>query len=241
MRIIFSVFAWIGVSLATVLFSLLSVLCSVLLRPVDPDLKIPHLINSVWARSIFFLNPVWRLKVRGRGYLKERRGYVLVSNHASMSDIICLFLLGKQFKWVSKESLFQIPFLGWAMTAAGYVRLERGKHGSIRESYEESIDWLRKNMPILIFPEGTRSRNGRLGAFKNGAFKLAVQTQKPIVPIVLSGTRTVLEKGNFLFSPSVRCTVKILKPIPTEGYNPSDFHALRDLVRTKMLGALGES
>lgn len=234
LRILYAIYAWTAISLLTILFSLASVLTSILLF-FDREKRIPHWINTIWARSIILANPVWRFKIKGRGYLRDKESYVLVANHLSMSDIICLFCLGKQFRWVAKENLFRVPFLGWAMNAAGYIRLKRGELGSIRESFQESLKWLERHISILIFPEGTRSESGKLGTFKNGAFKLAIQSQKPIVPIVLTGTREIIQKKSFLFSLNIHCTLKVLKPIPTVDLKEEDVSKLKELVREKML------
>ena len=215
-----------------------AVVSSLFLYPIDPDRKTAHRICEGWGRGVLFVSPGWRLKIQGRGYIRDGKSYVLVANHSSLSDIIYLYHLGKQFKWMAKESLFWIPFFGWAMSAAGYIRLARGKQGSIRDSLDKSVEWLRRNISILIFPEGTRSRSGGLGAFKNGAFKLAIRTQKPIVPIVLTGTRGTIQKGSLFFSYRINCKLKVLKPIPTDGYLENQYLELGNLVRSQMLEAI---
>ncbi len=237
LQMLYAIYAWAAIAIATLIFSTASMLASFLLF-FDTKKKAAHRMNTAWAKTILWFNPVWHLKIRGRGYIKNDKSYVLVANHLSMSDIICLFCLGKQFKWVAKESLFRVPFLGWAMRAAQYIQLERGKHGSIRDSLDESCDWLRRDISVLIFPEGTRSESGRLGIFKNGAFKLAIQTGKPVVPIVLTGTREIIQKKSFLFSINIHCQIKILKPIPTNPFKEGQFAELKELVRIKMLEAI---
>jgi len=211
---LFSIYAWTIFVIITLLCSVAIILASLLGPFADPNARIPHAIGFIWARSFFFMNPGWKIKVQGRGYVKRTRNYVLVSNHTSMSDILSIFLLNRQFKWVAKDSLFYIPFFGWAMSAMRYVRLKRGHHGSIRDSVRETRKWLNKRgVSVLIFPEGTRSKTGKLKSFKNGAFKLAIESKKPIVPIVVTGTHDMIQKGSALFSPIVNCKIKVLKPI----------------------------
>ena len=237
LQIIYSVYAWTVISVTTILSAISIILVSVLLRPFDPDRRAAGRVAYLWGLSIIAANPTWKLKIQGRGYIREGKGYVLVANHMSFGDIICLYCIERHFKWVAKESLFSVPFFGWAMSALGYIPLRRGEHGSIRDSFRQSIGWLNREMSVLIFPEGTRSVTGKMGAFKNGAFKLAIQTKRPIVPIVLTGTRDAIKKGSMMFAVTPRCKMKVLKPIPTAGYRENQFAELRDLVRSKMLEA----
>lgn len=216
------------------------VLISLLLAPIDPDRRIAHRLGTIWGQGIFLMNPLWKLKISGKGFVRKNKAYVLVANHLSLADIICIYCLDRQFKWIAKESLFKIPFFGWAMSAMRYVRLRRGELGSIRESFDESFRWLKRDMSLLIFPEGTRSKSGQLGTFKNGAFKLAIRAKKPVVPIVLAGTNRAIQKGKKVMSTEVKCRLKVLKPIPTDQYKEEDFAKLRDLVRSKMSEAIGQ-
>jgi len=121
------------------------------------------------------------------------------------------------------------------MTLAGYVKLARGQSHSIHDAYERARRWLRSGMSVLFFPEGTRSRTGELGAFKNGAFKLAVATGIPVVPVAVSGTRDLLVKGSWRFRPGPhRVQVSVLPPIaPTTSAD-----ALRDEARARILKTL---
>ncbi|MBI4388449.1 MAG: 1-acyl-sn-glycerol-3-phosphate acyltransferase [Candidatus Omnitrophica bacterium] len=207
---------------------------------IDPDRRASQRIANTWGKIITFLNPTWSIKIQGRGYIQEGKSYVLAANHASFSDIIFLYCLGKQFKWVAKDSLFKIPFFGWAMSALKYVRLIRGNQESIRNSFDQCFYWLNRNMSLLIFPEGTRSVTGKLGSFKNGAFRLAIKTRKPVVPIALTGTSEVIKKGSAQFSPNIRCKIKVLKPIQTTAYREDQYGELRDLVRARMIEAIEE-
>ncbi|MBI4115081.1 MAG: 1-acyl-sn-glycerol-3-phosphate acyltransferase [Candidatus Omnitrophica bacterium] len=180
------------------------------------------------------LNPFWRLHIVGRGRLPNNKSYVLVANHASLADIICLFTLGHQFKWLAKKSLFQIPFLGWAMSAMSYIPLERGEYGSIKKSYNEASSWLSKGMSVLIFPEGTRSKTGTIGHFKSGAFRLAIESGRPIVPIVLAGTGNIISKGKAAFGKIGVAYMSLLPPIETKGIKPEDEKQLREKVELLM-------
>ncbi len=197
------------------------------LSPFDRNQKLSYRLTNLWGAVILGTNPFWRIRITGKNHIQKNRGFVLVANHASLADIICLFCLGRHFKWLAKKSLFKIPVFGWSMSLMRYIPLERGKHGSIRDSFEEARRWLEQDVSVLIFPEGTRSKSGKLGEFKNGAFKLAILTGKPIVPIVIQGTEKALARGRVSMDANVRGFIKVLAPIETDHYKPDEYEALK--------------
>ena len=184
-------------------------------------------IANLWGKSIVAVNPLWNLKISGTDHIKDNAGYVLIANHASLADIVCLYCVGKHFKWLAKSSLFKIPFFGWTMSLLNYIPLKRGEHGSIRDSFQEAKLWLEKEIPVLIFPEGTRSRSGTLAEFKNGAFKLALQTKKSIIPIVIRGTSEALTKGRAAMATTVRGSLKVLPQIDVDAYQPDRYEEFK--------------
>ena len=114
------------------------------------------------------------------------------------ADILALFIVSTRFRWLSKASLFKIPLFGWAMSAVGYVPVLRGSKRSTERCMRISARHLKKGTPMVFFPEGTRSKTGELGQFKNGAFRLAVSLGIPIVPITINGCAELLPKGSLL-------------------------------------------
>lgn len=232
-RILLSVYLWSAVSVVTVLASTLIVLVWPLAL-VDPSRRVAHSLGTLWASLLLRLNPLWRFQSLGRERIKKNQAYVLISNHASLSDIVCLFTLRHPYRWLAKRSLFYIPFLGWAIKAMGSIPLERGRHGSIRDSYAKSLEWLKQGVSVLIFPEGTRSRTGEMGKFKSGAFKLAIESGCPIVPIVLAGTQQIIAKGKSSFGRPGRAVMSVLDPIETKGLDPDGDKALRNRVENLM-------
>lgn len=230
---LFSLYLWAVVGTVTALISTL-ILVSSPLAFFDRDRRWAHALGGVWGKLLIGLNPFWRVQIRGMKHVRRRQGYVLVANHASLSDIVCLFALGHQFKWLAKKSLFKIPFLGWSMSAMGYIPLERGRHGSIRTSYRQALDWLKRNVSVLIFPEGTRSRSGEMGHFKSGAFRLAIEAGRPILPLVLAGTQDVISKGKAAFGKPGTAYLGILPPVETRGLTIQDEESLRKEVEALM-------
>ena len=222
-RSLFATYVWTIVALVTI-FVWASIGAFSLF---DRNQRISYRFTNLWGWVILGANPFWRIRITGKNHIKQNQGFVLVANHASLADIICLYCLGKHFKWLAKESLFKIPVFGWAMSLMNYIPLERGKHGSIRDSFELARQWLDKDVPVLVFPEGTRSKSGKLSEFKNGAFKLALLSGKPIIPIVIQGTGKALTKGRISMDAKVRGSVKVLAPIEMNGYRPDEYEKLR--------------
>jgi 1-acyl-sn-glycerol-3-phosphate acyltransferase len=140
-------------------------------------------------------------------------------------------------RWIAKEELFRLPILGWMMRFGGDIPLRRGERASVEEMLREAKHTLAHGMSIMMFPEGTRSQTGKLGAFKDGAFQLAIDAQVPILPLALAGTRACRPKGSLWFG-EARATVKILAPIETVGMTAADVPALRERARTQISDAL---
>jgi 1-acyl-sn-glycerol-3-phosphate acyltransferase len=176
------------------------------------------------------LNPYWRFRTSGVAIHDPRRPYVVVANHESYADIFLVSHLKWEMKWLSKDTIFRIPVMGWMMRMAGDVPINRGSRGSAQQALEACRDRLSKRVSIMVFPEGTRTRTDELLPFKDGAFQLAISTSAPIIPIAIAGTRDAMAKGSFSFRrANAICTV--LEPIPTVGLTAADLPALRDRTR----------
>ena len=188
-----------------------------------------HLYSCFWGSLYVWTNPLWRVRFEGLGKLPWRGPAVLAANHLSLLDILVLYGLFRPFKWVSKEELFRIPVLGWNMRLNDYVAIWRGDRESVKRMMEKCRAHLGRGAPILIFPEGTRSRDGALLPFKDGAFRLAFEAGAPIVPMVISGTGDALPKHGIVLRRSMRATVEVLEPISPSAYPSAE--ALRDAVR----------
>jgi 1-acyl-sn-glycerol-3-phosphate acyltransferase len=134
-------------------------------------------------------------------------------------------------KWLSKEDFFKYPLVGWLMRMAGDIKLIRGQRDSIVAAMDACKDRLSKHVSVMIFPEGTRSIDGELQKFKDGAFRLAIETGTPILPLVLDGTHPALQKGDWRFGVT-DAEVRVLEPIDTVGLTIDDVPVLRDRVHT---------
>ncbi|XP_057509458.1 1-acyl-sn-glycerol-3-phosphate acyltransferase LPAT1, chloroplastic-like isoform X2 [Actinidia eriantha] len=174
--------------------------------------KSHHLIAKFWA--IATVTPFLKVEVEGLENLPApNTPAVYVSNHQSFLDIYTLLTLGRSFKFISKTAIFIFPVVGWAMFLMGSIPLRRMDSRSQLECLKRCMDLVKKGASVFFFPEGTRSKDGKLGAFKKGAFSIAAKTKVPVVPITLIGTGKIMPAGRegILNLGSVR--IVIHKPI----------------------------
>lgn len=237
MRILLSLTVWaMGLFLTVILFFVM-LLLTLALFPFDKKRKVAHAQCYWWSDVLTTLNPYWKVRISGLENIDRRKTYVIVVNHQSLTDIIMLYKTKMQFKWVAKESLFKVPFVGWCLSLAKHIKLSRGKFSSIKEVYRESAVWLRNDVSVLFFPEGTRSETDEMREFQNGAFKLALKEKKPILPIVLDGTRNAIPKGSWIFATKVYCTLRVLPPIDSTAFGAAEFDRLKSAARMQLAAA----
>jgi 1-acyl-sn-glycerol-3-phosphate acyltransferase len=193
-----------------------------------------RLCSSIILRSF----PFWRMRVEGR-WPGAGGPYVVVANHQSFLDVFLISgIIPHEMKWVAKKELFKIPWVGWQFFLAGDIPHDRGDLTSAVEVMNRARRYLDRGMSVMMFPEGTRSIDGKLLPFKAGAFKLAVDAGVPVLPIAVSGTAQGMPKGSPWVRPS-ELTLRILEPVPTAGLTDRDLRKLRDGVRSQIAGALG--
>lgn len=199
-----------------------------------PDKRVPGRWVRRLGRACGSAMPLWRFSIDGAPPESIRtRPYVVVSNHESSADPFLLSRLPWDMRWVAKDELFRLPLAGWILRMGGDIPIRRGRGGSMRAMLEACRNTLRDGLPVLLFPEGTRSPDGELLPFKDGAFELAIAANVPVVPIALAGTRDCRPKGSLWFG-RARAKARILAPISTEGMTLEDAPGLRDLVRDRI-------
>ncbi len=173
-----------------------------------------HSIARAWARFVFFTLGI-KIKTAGLENIPRDRPVIFACNHASQMDILALYIaLPVQFRFVVKEELFKVPVLGIAMRSAGYVPINRSGGKAAIKSLQEAAKRIREGASVVIFPEGTRSPDGRLGQFKPGGFLLASKSRCPIVPVAIKGSHYVLPKGSFVCRPGL-ISIQVGKPVVT--------------------------
>jgi 1-acyl-sn-glycerol-3-phosphate acyltransferase len=186
------------------------------------------------AKAAATFNPFWRFRVIGDVPRERPKKVVCVSNHLSYADIFLICHLPWEMKWMSKTSIFKIPCVGWGMWLVGDIGIERASAHSARAALDQAAAWLSRDVPVMIFPEGTRSGTGEMLPFKDGAFRLAIESSADILPLAIWGTQTALPKKDF--RPGfARGFVRVGEPISTQGMTVADVRRLKDLTRERIL------
>lgn len=205
-------------------------------RPVDPNLTMPgQFLRKVGVALGRCYRP-WRFRIDG-DWPHQAGAFVVIANHQSHLDVLLLSGLPREMKWVAKEELFKLPWVGWMLRLSGDIEVRRGDRDSGDRAMDKAAAYLRRGMNVMLFPEGSRSRDATLQPFKTGAFRLAIEAGVPILPIVVRGTAAGLPKGGRNLGPcDGRAT--ILEPIPTTDRPAPD--ELRDRVWQVMAEALQE-
>jgi 1-acyl-sn-glycerol-3-phosphate acyltransferase len=224
--------AWVTTVLCVIVGTPIVGLVFLVTAPFDPGRYAAGRAFRLVGVSALRLNPLWRFRTRGR-LADPRRPYVVIANHESYADVFLISCFPWEMKWLSKDTMFKIPLMGWMMQMAGDVRLVRGDRDSTLSAIAQCRDRLAKRVSVMIFPEGTRSRTREMLPFKDGAFRLAVESGVPLLPIALAGTRHAMAKGSFRFQPS-RALAQLLEPIETTGLTMADLPALKKQARERI-------
>jgi 1-acyl-sn-glycerol-3-phosphate acyltransferase len=219
------------VSLTSIPMFFIALLLRLFSYPFDRRLRLLHLFTCFWASMYTWMMPPWRIRIEGREHVRKDAAYVVVSNHQSQLDILVAFRLFFHFKWVSKIEMFRIPLIGWNMMFNRYVKLKRGDKESVQRMLRECEIHLDEGSSIFMFPEGTRSPDGEVKAFKPGAFQLAREKKTPILPIVISGTNKALPKYSMNFTGVQKMYIKIFEEIPYSAFEKLSLEDTVQMVR----------
>jgi 1-acyl-sn-glycerol-3-phosphate acyltransferase len=222
---------WIWGAVASLVVLWLPLLALIRLFDADPV----RYTTGRWFRRLGIamtrVNPSWRLHVDGVRVENPRRPYVVVSNHQSFADIPIISHLPWEMKWIGKAELFRIPFIGWMMRLAGDIPVDRADRRSGARMLLAAKGCLLNRCSVMFFPEGTRSPDGRVWRFNEGAFHLAVKAGVPVLPVAVEGTRDCLPKRSWKFGPPQEILLRVLPPVETEGLTSEGVAALTERVR----------
>ena len=178
----------------------------------------------IWSR-LFCLISLVRIEVRGREKLDRSTSYVFVANHQGAYDIFLVYgYLGHKFKWMMKSSLRRIPFVGAACAAAGFIFVDRSGKG-LRETLAAAEKILTGGMSLVVFPEGSRTPDGKIHRFKKGAYQIADDLSLPVVPLTIDGSYRVLSKNSKLIRPG-KIVLTVHDPIFPQADGHYDMDAL---------------
>jgi len=206
----------------------------------DRRLVFLHITSTLWASCYSWLSPIWSVAISGRKNANPEKAYVMICNHQSMLDIPFIYRTFLHFKWVSKASLFQLPIIGWNLWMNRHVKLERSSTKSQRKMFRQCAAHLQNGSSIMIFPEGTRSRNGELRTFKEGAFLLALQQKTDILPLVIDGSYKALPEKGFFPNKKQKIHLNILPPVTYESFKDMNTRQLTEHIRAIIAAELNK-
>ena len=238
MSVLFSLLYWTFFTVTAIVLFPGAVLIRLATAPFDPTGRLLHLYTCWWSQLYLRCLPGCRIHVEGRDKIRPGTPYVLVANHQSATDIMALSALAVPFKWTSKKENFRIPIIGWNMYLNRTVKVDRGNVRGVDAVMAVCRSWLKRGVPLMVFPEGHRSPTGELLRFHGGAFKLAAACDCAVVPIIVDGTRPIYQGLRVCAFPG-RVTIRVLDPVSLADAGGSALK-LRDLVFERMRNALAD-
>lgn len=213
-----------AISVYTIVLGTLSLVSAL----VDRRGHLAHWCARTWSRLILVTTGV-HVDVREEVPLDPTRSYIFASNHQSIYDIPIVFAsLPRQLRIVAKASLGRFPFLGWHLRWTGHLLVDRERPGPA--ILKKMAHLVHDGASLIVFPEGTRSRDGQVGPFKGGLFLLAIESGMPVVPVSVAASRHVMLKGRLMTCPG-HVTLTVHQPIPTGDLQRGDARALAERVR----------
>ena len=224
----------------TVIFTGFFAVIVILTSFVSTDGQTPHKVARIWAKCILAASNI-KVTVKGLSNLNRRGSCIYMPNHVSNFDIPVLqAYLPVQFRWLAKAELFKIPVFGYAMKRAGYISIDRFDRKSAIQSLNRTAEIIKSGTSVIIFPEGTRSQNQNIQSFKKGGFILAVDSGVPIIPVIIHGTWTIMQKKQILVKPG-NVVLEIKRPINTLNYTRKTKEDLMEKVRNIILESYEKS
>ena len=222
-------------------FFLLSLVALFVCYPFDKPRRVVHELSRWLCYSWWYAPFTWKRNISGLENVDKKKPYVIVINHSSMVDIISLYFVPLNFRWVSKQEVFRMPYIGPMLWMHGDIAIKRGRATeSMKKVVNDGKMWLGRGVSVAIFPEGTRSKDGEIQRFKGGAFALAKEAGVEILPVVLDGTTKIFKPKSFWFNWKHTLTIKVLPPISAEKIVATDTSEMAKEVQEMMTKALAE-
>lgn len=234
LKSIYSAIIWFYACLTIVIVALLTFLTFPITLFFDKKRMLASKIVYYWSKIILGSIPLWKYEISGLENIEKNKTYIIVANHQSLADILFMNLLNINFKYVAKIELFKIPIFGQTLRLVGYIPLKRGNKESIEKCILKTKEWLRKDVSILFFPEGTRSKTGEIGKFKSGAFRMAKEEKINILPVTICGTKDLIAKHSWKANKAfVKMVVQ--KPIQYSEIEYTEYDKIKDDVRSMII------
>ncbi len=228
---------YIIITAITICLTFFTAVVYLVTKRTDPQGVYIHGFSKLWVKLFLGLQFGWKIKVEGLENIDENQTYVVTVNHQSMIDIPLMYAIPLNFKWVAKEEVCRIPIFGWMMKMHGDITIKRGSSNAAKKFITEGSEWIKGGTSIVIFPEGTRSKNGNIRRFKEGAFTLAKSSEVAILPCVVDGSGDAIinycklrRKHTF--------TIKVLPPVSKDIVSQCSAKELAKLVEKQMIDEL---
>jgi 1-acyl-sn-glycerol-3-phosphate acyltransferase len=233
-----SVYIWAFILASILPLFLIYFVLWLICLPFDRKKTITHGYTILWTRLYLTINPFWKIRLKNPQRINRDRKYILISNHQSIIDIALLLQLRINFKWVSKMELAHVPIVGWVIWLNDHILVRRGDKQSVTQMAETCKRTLNEGTSVFMFPEGTRTANGELQLFKEGAFILARNNVVHMLPVVLDGASSALPRRGFWFRVRQTFTVSVLDEIPEQQILAMEIPDLMEYTRQLMIQEL---
>jgi 1-acyl-sn-glycerol-3-phosphate acyltransferase len=223
---------WIWLSAGFLILLWLPIIAVTRLFDRDPVRYRTGLMFRRLGRAITSANPLWTLNISGYTVTDPRRPYIVVCNHQSLADVPLISNLKWEMKWLTKKELFDLPVIGWMLRMSGDIEVDRNNKRAAAHAFILAAKCLSQHCSVIFFPEGTRSADGRVHRFNDGAFRLAMRSNVAILPLAVEGSYACLPKKSWKFGMPKEIMLKILPPVEPERYASFESaERLRDEVR----------
>lgn len=203
--------------------------------PFDPKRRVINYLTVIWSRLFFFCAPSWRVTIEGLENIDRQSSYVIVANHQAMLDIPLLRWLPMNLKWVSKKEIMNMPVFGLIMKFHKDISFDREAVGGAKLMITSCLACLKDGISVVIFPEGTRSKSGRMGRFKDGSFDVAKRATSAILPIVTDGTHDAIGVKGWQIKTPKHFVIRVLAPISAETVAVTDVKELNEMCHQQMV------
>jgi 1-acyl-sn-glycerol-3-phosphate acyltransferase len=228
MKILFLLYQWIIAYPLFLALTILVALSTIVFSPIFPNSALSYAPARIWGK-IFCL--LFFIKVEKEGFknIDKKQSYIIVANHQSIIDVFAIYgWMPMIFKWIMKAELRNLPFIGWACDAAGHIFIDRKNPIAAKHSIEKAEKKLVNGVSVMIFPEGTRTLDGKISKFKRGAFRIATDLQLPILPVTLNGSYSRMSRRTFTVTPGP-IKITIHKPIDVKQFTSDKTTELIDV------------
>lgn len=234
---LFIIYQWFIAFPVLLILTILTAIATTILSPLLPNSQLSYFPARWWGRAFCYLLFI-KVRIKGLELLHPNQSYIIACNHQSMYDIFVIYgWFPMFFKWIMKAELRKIPLVGKACEAAGHIFIDRSNPIAAKKSLERAEAQLKNGVSVVIFPEGTRTRDGKPGKFKKGAFRIATDLNLPVVPVTIRGAFECLPRNKWNVHPG-KIEVFIHEPIEVQQFLPDHTQEIIEFTREKIVSKL---